>query len=115
MTTLTTPDSVGDIESFVAMLRAARSDRSVRARLERLLSLPDEQRASVVHSWVGDLLIAEAPRDFVFAVACLQDKQVAGRASEVIRDCEQSARAARRLSACLFLAAGIFVSLMLIV
>ena len=69
------------------MLTTACADATVHARLERLLSMPDGQRQEVVHAWVRDLLVAEAPRDFVQAIACLLDDRVAEKAHEVIFKC----------------------------
>jgi hypothetical protein len=80
----TARSSVGDIDMFVTMLATARRDPSVNGYLERLLSLPDKERQGLVHAWVSDLLIAEAPRDFIQCVACLLDDRVAEKAYEVI-------------------------------
>lgn len=82
------PKTVGEIDSFVTMLRAACDDRKVHERLERLLSMPDEKRQAVVHAWVNDLLIAGAPRDFIQAIACLSDDRIAEKAYEVIFECK---------------------------
>lgn len=82
------PKTVGEIDSFVTMLRAACDDRKVHERLERLLSMPDEKRQAVVHAWVNDLLIAGAPRDFIQAIACLSDDRIAEKAYEVIYKCK---------------------------
>ena len=81
------PRSVADIESFVGLLKAACEDEKTDATLERLLAMPDAQRQGVVHAWVSDLMIAEAPRDFIEAVACLIDDAVAEKAYEVIYQC----------------------------
>jgi hypothetical protein len=86
-----TPKSVGEIESFITMLSAACDDASVHARLERLLSMPDPKRQAVVRAWVNDLLIAQAPGDFVQAIACLLDDRVAEKAYEVIFQCRRGA------------------------
>jgi hypothetical protein len=83
------PRSVGEIDMFVTMLTTACADATVHARLERLLSMPDPQRQEVVHAWVRDLLVAEAPRDFVQAIACLLDDRVAEKAYEVIFQCRR--------------------------
>ena len=83
------PRNVGEIETFITMLRTACDDRQVYGRLERLLSLPDEKRQAVVRAWVSDLLIAEAPRDFTNAVACLLDDRVAEKAYEAIFRCSR--------------------------
>ena len=85
----TPPRSVAEIDSFVTMLQTACADQEVNARLEKLLSMPDEKRHAVVHAWVSDLLIAEAPREFVQAIACLLDDRVAEKAYEVIYRCKR--------------------------
>ena len=51
--------------------------------------MPDARRQGVVHAWVTDLLIAEAPREFVQAVACLIDDAIAEKAYEVIYQCQR--------------------------
>ena len=84
-----TPRSVGEIDTFVTMLAAACENEMVYERLERLLSMPDQKRQAVVRAWVSDLLIAEAPRDFVEAIACLLDDRVAEKAYEVIFKCKR--------------------------
>lgn len=83
------PKSVADIGAFITMLSAACESPEVNARLEKLLSLPDEERKGLVHAWVTDLLVAEAPRDFVQAVACLMDDAIAEKAYEVIFSCRR--------------------------
>jgi hypothetical protein len=86
--------TVGDIQTFITMLRSACRDCAVYERLERLLSLPDAKRRAVVHAWISDLLIAGAPSDFVQAVGCLLDDRVAERAYEEIYRCAGGGRVA---------------------
>jgi len=81
--------TVGEIESFINLLRAACDDPKMNAVLEKLLSFPDEKRRALVHSWVSDLLINEAPKDFTEAIACLLDDSVAEKAYEVIYQCRR--------------------------
>ena len=81
---MTAPRSVAEIESFVSLLAAACNDSTINATLERLLAMPDEKRKGLIHAWVTDLLVEEAPKDFVQAVACLMDDAVAEKAYEVI-------------------------------
>ena len=83
------PVSVGEVEGFVNLLAAACSDAKVNAALERLLSMPNEKRQTMVHTWVTDLLIEDAPHDFVQAIACLKDDAVAEKAYEVIFRCRR--------------------------
>ncbi len=80
----TLPQSVAQVQGFVDLLRAACNDKKIRASLERLLSMPNDKRQTLVHVWVTDLLIEQAPRDFVQAIACLKDDAVAEKAYEVI-------------------------------
>lgn len=86
------PRSVADIEGFVGLLQAACDDPEINATLERLLSMPDERRRGLVHTWVSDLIIEEAPKDFIEAVACLMDDAVAERAYEVIYQCKRDSK-----------------------
>ena len=80
---------VGEIDSFIDMLRAACDDQVMNERLERLLSMPDERRQALVQKWVSDMAIANAPKDFIRAVACLADDRVAEKAYEVIFACQR--------------------------
>lgn len=50
--------------------------------------MPDERRRGLVHTWVSDLLIEQAPKELIEAVACLADDAVAEKAYEVIYDCK---------------------------
>jgi hypothetical protein len=81
--------SVGEIDAFVTMLAAACEDTTIYERLERLLSMPDDKRQALVRTWLNDLVIAEAPRDFVQAIACLLDDRIAEKAYEVIFKCKR--------------------------
>ncbi len=86
------PRSVADIEGFITMLRVACEDRTINERIERLLSLPDTERQGVVHSWISDLVVAQAPKDSIAAVACLSDDKIAEKAYEVIYKCKREKR-----------------------
>lgn len=86
------PRSVGEVEGFVDLLKAACEDPKINATLEKLLAMPDEKRQGLVHAWVTDLIIAEAPKDLIQAVACLSDDAIAEKAYEVIYHCTRSER-----------------------
>jgi hypothetical protein len=83
------PKTVGEIDSFINMLLAACEDKQVYDRLEALLALPDIKRRAELNALVTDLLIAQAPRDLITALACLLDDQVAEKAYEVIHKCHR--------------------------
>jgi len=80
---------VGDIDGFITLLRAACDDRAMNTRLQELLALPDAKRQAIVHTWVSDMMIQGAPRDFIAAIACLADDAVAEKAYEVIFQCSR--------------------------
>lgn len=84
--------TVADIESSITMLSTACEDDAVNRRLQRLLSMTDRKRRAVLHAWINDLLIAEAPSDFVQAIGCLLDNGVAEKAYEVIYQCKRAGR-----------------------
>ena len=83
------PRSVGQIDGFITLLRVACEDSKINATLEKLLALPDEKRRVLVHNWVSDLIVRQAPKDFIEAVACLLDDAVAEKAYEVIYQCRR--------------------------
>ena len=83
------PKSVGQIDSFIAMLLAACEDKKIYDRLEPLLALPDARRRSELNAWLTDLMIAEAPRELMVALACLTDDKIAEKAYEVIYKCHR--------------------------
>ena len=89
MSAHTPPRSVAEVQGFIDLLMAACNDAKINATLERLLAMPDERRKGLVHAWVTDLIIEEAPKDLVQAVACLMDDAVAEKAYEVIFKCKR--------------------------
>ena len=86
---LTKTSTVAEVDGFIDLLRAACDNPTMNTALEKLLSQPDEQRQSMVHNWVSDLLLRDAPRDFTRAIACLMDDGVAEKAYAVIYHCQR--------------------------
>ena len=86
---MNSPRSVAEIEGFVNLLAAACNDSRINTTLERLLAMPDERRKGMVHVWVTDLIVEEAPTDLVEAIACLMDDAVAEKAYEVMFKCKR--------------------------
>jgi hypothetical protein len=83
------PRSVGEIDGFIDLLRAACDDHEMNRALAHLLTLPDAERRALVHAWVSDLLIRQAPMEFTQAIACLLDDAVAEQAYAVLFDCRR--------------------------
>ena len=81
--------TVGEIEGFISLLRAACDDRLVNSALEKILSMPDDKRKSFLRGWINELMVKGAPKDFIEAIACLIDDAVAEKAYEVIFQCRR--------------------------
>lgn len=81
--------TVGEIKGFIELLHAACGDEKMNAALENLLSRPDANRRAMVRSWVSQLVVQDAPKDFTEAIACLIDDGVAEEAYAVIFQCRR--------------------------
>ena len=77
--------SVGDIESFVSLIRAACENNQIGSTLEAILVMPKMRRRAFINGLMNDLLIERAPTELLEALACLTDDAVAEKAYEVIR------------------------------
>ncbi|WP_048438306.1 hypothetical protein [Caenimonas sp. SL110] len=86
------PASVGEIDTFIGLLRTACDDPKINEQLQKLLSMPDARRQGLVQRWVTDMVMAKAPADFIQAIACLADDKVAEKAYEVIYTCQRQSR-----------------------
>lgn len=78
------PRSVAELDTFITLIRVAREDTAVRSDLVRLLARPASARHALVHTWVSDLLIAQAPQEFIDAIACLSDDAIAAQVLAVL-------------------------------
>ena len=83
------PKKVSEIDSFVALLCAACEDAQVYEQIEKILTLPDEHRKQVLNTLISDMVKAGAPGDFVVAMACLVDTEIAEKAYEIIFKCQR--------------------------
>lgn len=81
--------SVGEIETFIAVLRAGCDEPAIRVVLERLLELPNEERVAFVEFWINDLKAKNAPIDFIEAIGCLHDTAIAEKAYEILFCCRR--------------------------
>ena len=79
------PKAVAELDGFITLLRVACEEEDVYERLEKILSLPDEHRKTVIHALVTDMKSSRAPADFVTAIACA----VVEQAYEVIFKCQR--------------------------
>ncbi len=77
--------TVGDNEIFVSLIRVAQQDRKIRDQLIGILQQPPFHRRSLLNSFLEALTIKGAPPDFISAIACLRDDEVAEKALEIIK------------------------------
>lgn len=85
----TVPRSVAEVDGFIDLLRSACSDAGVYAALEKVLTMADERRRGMLHTWITDVLTAGGPPKLVQALACLMDDAVAEKAYEAIFRCHR--------------------------
>ncbi len=83
------PKAVAELDGFITLLRVACEEKDIYERMEKILALPDEHRKMVIHALVADMKASRAPVDFVTAIACLIDTDVAEKAYEVIFSCQR--------------------------
>jgi len=79
-----TERTVGEIDSFIDMIRAACEDEEIRQTLENILSMPDPDRREMIRNLVTELTNNKSPASLVEAIACLVSDDVALKAHEVL-------------------------------
>ena len=79
-----TEKSVADHETFVSLIRTALKDKDIGSRLRAILHQPPFHRKSLLHAMLADLKLQSAPPDFIQAIACLLDDEVATKARKLL-------------------------------
>jgi len=82
-----TQRTVGEIDGFIDMIRAACENEEINQTLEKILSLPAPDRREMVRNLVTELSSKKSPVSLVEAIACLASDDVATKAYEVIFQC----------------------------
>jgi len=76
--------SVGEDKAFVNLIRVAQGDPKIRAKLLKILSLDKFHRESLLNTFLEEIRLKGAPKEFVSAIATLLDDAVAQRALEIL-------------------------------
>jgi hypothetical protein len=76
--------SAGDDETFVRLIQIAREDTEIREQLLRILSLDPPNRKSALRTFIQEMKLKSAPREFVSAIACFLDDRIAGKALDIL-------------------------------
>lgn len=78
-------DSLETNETFVRLIRLARGDEETRQKLISILSLDEANRKSAIHTFVSEMTLTRAPREFVEAIASFLDDDVAAKALSILK------------------------------
>ena len=78
--------SPGDDETFVRIIQVAGEDPEIREQILRILSMDAFNRKSALNTFIGEMRLKGAPRDFVSAIACFLDNGVAEKALAILQN-----------------------------
>ena len=77
-------------ETFIYLMKVAREERDIRDKLKSILKLDSFNRQSILNTWLHDLKLQGAPRDFIESLSYFLDDDIAEKALKVIRDYEEA-------------------------
>jgi len=77
--------SLADNETFVTLLRVAQEDSKIRNQLVAILRQPPFHRQSLLNTFLAEMTLQSAPKDFVQAIAALFDDEVAAKALDMLK------------------------------
>ena len=76
--------SIAENEAFVTLIQVAQEDPDVKEQLSAILRLDDFNRKSALNTFLQEMQLKRAPREFVSAIASLLDDEVAEKALEML-------------------------------
>jgi len=77
--------SIGKNEPFVTLIRVAQEDVEIKRHLLAILSQSKFNRESILNSYLDELCLKQAPQEFISAIACLLDDDVAEKVLEILK------------------------------
>lgn len=83
-----TKKSIIENEKFITLMKLAREEPDVRKRIKGLCSLDGFNRRSLLNTWLDELRLRGAPKDFREALSFFLDDAVAKKALELILESE---------------------------
>lgn len=72
-------------DAFVTLMSVAATDAAIKSQLLAILDQPEFQRQSSLNTWINQLEIQNAPREFVDGLRYLLDDNTAERAIDLLR------------------------------
>jgi hypothetical protein len=76
--------SVAENEAFVTLVQVGQEDPEVRQQLTAILRLDNFNRKSALNTFIEQMRLKQAPKEFLSAIACLLDDAVAEKVLETI-------------------------------
>jgi len=78
-------ESAGENDPFVTLIRVAQEDDEIRQRLFTILTQDKFNRESILNSYLEEMRLKQAPAEFISAIACLLDDDIAQKALEILQ------------------------------
>jgi len=76
----------GQNDPFITLIRVAQEDTEIRERLFTILTLDKFNRESILNSYLEEMRLKQAPAEFISAIACLLDDDIAQKALEILQE-----------------------------
>ena len=76
-------------ETFIYLMKVAREEPDIRNKLKSILKLDSFNRQSILNTWLHDLKLQGAPKDFIESLSYFLDDDIAEKALEVIIEYEE--------------------------
>ena len=73
-------------EPFIALMQVAMDDARIRHQLVEILSQPQQLRLNLLHKWISELTVEQAPGELISALEFLTDEAVANKALATLKD-----------------------------
>jgi len=76
----------GQNDPFITLIRVVQENTEIRERLFTILTLDKFNRESILNSYLEEMRLKQAPAEFISAIACLLDDDIAQKALEILQE-----------------------------
>jgi hypothetical protein len=73
-------------EDFLRLVQVAQEEPQIRQTLKSILGLDNFNRKSAINTWLEELKLKQAPKNFRSALSCLLDDDIARKTLAIIRE-----------------------------
>ena len=78
--------NIANNESFILLIQLAKEDKKIKDRILMILKLDSFNRISLLNTFISEMSLKSAPKDFVEAFAYLEDDNIADEAIKIIKN-----------------------------